>query len=109
MALVTEIYSVTYNSPKDEIYSLTSQIRRAAVSIPSNIADGKAKHSTNEFMRFLWIARGSLAELETQLMIGQNLSYVSPERLEFLLNATEEIGKMLSGLLSKLESLKANT
>ena len=76
MELVTEIYRVTHNFPKEELFGLMSQLRRAAVSIPSNIAEGKGRLSKGEFRQFLGNARGSLAEVETQILIAQNLSYL---------------------------------
>jgi four helix bundle protein len=75
MDLVTEIYRLTKTLPKDEIFGLTSQLRRAAVSIPSNIAEGQGRISKGEFRVFLGNARGSLSELETQIMIAKNLEY----------------------------------
>jgi four helix bundle protein len=100
IALVTDIYRLTQDFPKEEMYGLTSQIRRAAVSIPSNIAEGQARLTRGEFRQFLGHARGSYAELETQLIIAANLG--------FLLNAGDllehlaEVGRMLNGLLSSL-------
>jgi four helix bundle protein len=79
MDLVTEIYSATERFPKHELYGLTSQIRRAAVSVPSNIAEGQAHYSKLEFRHFLRHARGSLAELETQVLIAQRLKYLDDE------------------------------
>lgn len=79
MALVTEIYRVTKEFPKDELYGLTNQLRRAAVSIPSNVAEGYARNSRNELHHFLGQARGSLAELETQIEIAMNLGYMSEQ------------------------------
>jgi four helix bundle protein len=76
MELVTEIYRVTHAFPKEELFGLVSQLRRAAVSIPSNIAEGKGRISKGEFRQFLGNARGSLAEVETQILIAQNLSYL---------------------------------
>ena len=76
MDLVTDIYRVTQSFPRDELYGLTSQLRRAAVSVPSNIAEGQARFSRKEFHQFLSHARGSLVETETQLMIAQNLDYL---------------------------------
>ena len=76
MELVTEVYRVTSDFPREEIYGLTSQMRRAAVSVPSNIVEGAARTSSKEFLQFLSIARGSLSELETQILISQNLGYL---------------------------------
>lgn len=104
MTLVTNVYQLTQQFPKEELYSLTSQIRRAAVSIPSNIAEGRSRHSTKDYMRFVMIARGSVAELETQLRISHNLAYVTQERLQPILNDANEIGRMLNGLFAKLEA-----
>src|SRR3990172_4088398 len=78
MALVKSVYQLTQIFPKEEIYGLTSQIRRAAVSVPSNLADGAARTGKSEFARFLSIARGSLSELETQLLIAADLGYTEP-------------------------------
>lgn len=103
MNLVTSIYTLTNEFPKEEVYSLTNQIRRAAVSIPSNIAEGRSRHSTKEYMRFVMMARGSVAEVETQLLISQNLNYVGDEKIQPLLEDVGEIGRMLSGLFSTLE------
>jgi len=98
--LVTAVYETTRSFPKEEIYGLTSQIRRAAVSIPSNIAEGQARLTRGEFRQSLGHAKGSLAELETQLIIAQNLGFlVSPDGL---FQATAEVGRMLNGLLNSL-------
>lgn len=102
MALVTSIYAITKQFPKEETYSLTSQIRRAAVSMPSNLAEGHAMKSTNHYLKFIYIARGSLAELETQLTIANNLEYVSSKDLEPILTEIEDLGRMLSKLIFSL-------
>ncbi|KKT52685.1 MAG: hypothetical protein VE96_C0010G0006 [candidate division Kazan bacterium GW2011_GWA1_44_22] len=102
--LVANIYSLTKTFPVSEQYILTSQINRSAISIPSNIAEGWARHSTKEFINFLYIARGSLAELETQLLLGSDLNYVSSKKLAEIENQLNEINKMLSGIIWKLKS-----
>ena len=102
MQLVLVIYERTQDFPKSEIYGLTSQLRRAAVSIPSNIAEGQARYSKPEFRHYLRQARGSLAELETQILICQSLSYVSEAHAQHLLNLAAEIGKILNGLIASL-------
>jgi len=104
MELVTEIYRITQDFPKEELFGLTSQLRRAAVSIPSNIAEGKGRLSKGEFRQFLGHARGSLAELETQILIAQNLHYLSEAEANKLLVMVEEMGKVLNGLLSAVKN-----
>lgn len=96
------VYSATGAWPSDERFGLTSQVRRAAVSIPSNIAEGAARRSTPDFLRFLSIARASLAEAETQLIIAERLGYIDASALSSLLGDADEISRMLSGLISKL-------
>jgi four helix bundle protein len=102
MELVTEIYRTTQNFPKEELFGLTSQVRRAAVSIPSNIAEGHAKLSRKEYQHSLGHARGSLAELETQIIIAQNLGYLDEEKVSRTLELSAEIGRILNGLLAAL-------
>jgi four helix bundle protein len=103
MGFVTTVYAITKQFPKEELYGLTSQIRRSAVSIPSNIAEGRSKRSTREFIRFVNIACGSAAELETQLMISHNLNYIASTELAPLINELSSIARMLNGLYSGLE------
>ena len=103
MTLVRDVYSATQRFPKEELYALTSQVRRAAISIPSNIAEGHARNSTKDFLRHLSIALGSLAEMETQLIMARDLQYLPGDRLAPLLAATAEVGKMLRGLQKSLE------
>ncbi|MGE3622555.1 MAG: four helix bundle protein [Bdellovibrionales bacterium] len=103
MGLVESVYLLTKQFPKEELYILTSQIRRAAISVPSNIAEGRSKRSTRDYMRFVHISYGSMAELETQLMISQRLGYASQDRIEPIIAEIGEIGRMLNGLLSGLE------
>ena len=102
MKLVTEIYQISQKFPKEEIYGLTSQIRRSAISIPSNIAEGKGRHTNPEFCQFLIHARGSLLELETQLQIACNLGYLESQKMDVLKVKTVEIGKMLNGLIKAI-------
>jgi four helix bundle protein len=102
--LVTEIYRCTRAFPREEIYALSSQLRRAAVSVPSNVAEGHARLSTGEYKQFLGHAFGSLVEMETQIVIAQKLDYVDPRVAGDLLKRTAEIGKMLNGLLRSLSS-----
>ncbi|HRO06996.1 MAG TPA: four helix bundle protein [Ferruginibacter sp.] len=97
------IYSSTKSFPKEEIYGLTSQIRRAEVSIPANIAEGQARNTTGEFLQFLGIAKGSLAELETLTILSKNLDYLTAEQSEMLLRNSEEITKLLNGLINALK------
>jgi four helix bundle protein len=101
---VTDIYQMTQNFPKEEIYGLTSQIRRAAVSIPSNISEGWARKSTKTYIQFLHISRGSLAEVQTQLVIAENLNYTDTKTTTIISEKADEIGKMLNGLINSLES-----
>jgi four helix bundle protein len=103
MDLVTEVYRATGSFPRDEIYGLTNQLRRAAVSVPSNIAEGQARFSRKEFHHFLSLARGSLVEIETQLMIAQNLEYLTPQRVGALLDKAAELGKVLNGLIASIK------
>jgi len=103
MELVTRIYEVTRTIPREKLYGLTSQLRRAAVSIPSNIAEGQARYSHAEFHHFLRNAKGSLAEVETQIQIACNLKYLSQERKRELLEATAELGRILNALLDSVK------
>ena len=103
MCLVEEVYRLSSNSPKEESFSLTNQIRRAAVSIPSNIAEGQERKGTAEFINFLSISMGSRAEVETQLMIAQRLGYISLTDLDKTLELSNEIKRMTHSLVSKLK------
>ncbi len=101
--LVKFIYKLTQKFPKEEIYSLTSQIRRAAVSIPSNIAEGAGHFSNKEFSRFLVIAYSSSCELDTQLILSYDLEFINNDDLKNSASLIDEIQKMLSGLIKSLE------
>ena len=100
--LVEGIYELTRSFPPKEQYSLTSQIQRAAVSIPTNIAEGWGRGKTGEYVQFLRIARGSLMELETQLIISQRLNYIDQNTLSQLEESIEKIGKMINTLIKNL-------
>ena len=104
MELVKAIYDATDSFPQHEIYGLVSQLRRAAVSIPSNIAEGQAHYTNPEFVRFLRHARGSLAEIETQLLIALDRGYISKPRSEALFGQMDELGRILSGLIKSMRS-----
>ncbi len=102
MGLVMDVYRATSQFPHEEMYGLTSQLRRSAVSIPSNIAEGQGRATRGEFIQFLGHARGSLFELKTQLFIAARLDYVSPECEIRLASQAQEVGRILNGLLSSL-------
>ena len=103
--LVKGVYSATAAFPREEVYGLTSQMRRAAISVPSNIAEGAARGGTKEFLHFLGVARGSLSELETQLYLARELGYLdSTDDLEAEI---EELFRMLGGLMSSLKGRDA--
>ena len=103
MDLVQSVNDATEEFPKREVYSLTDQIRRAAVSIPSNIAEGQAHFSNKEFLHFLRHSRGSLAELETQILIAQRRAYLSEARASELRKRADELSRILSGLINSLK------
>ena len=104
MNLAVKIYELTKHMPKEELYGLTAQMRRAAVSIPSNIAEGQQRTSTREFLRFLSIARGSNAELQTQLVLACKLGYFQSEQIRETMNLTREISKMINALMISLNN-----
>ena len=102
MNLVTKVYSLTKNFPREELYGLTNQLRRAAVSVPSNIAEGQARFSQKEFCHFLGHSRGSLVEIETQILIAQNLGYLDSHDSQDVLDNAAELGRILNGLISSI-------
>ena len=106
MQLVTQIYSITKNLPREELYGLTSQIRRSSVSIPSNIAEGYGRNSRNDYLRFLQISIGSLFELQTQLEICLNLKYLPENNHSEIYEQSREVERMLSSLIRKLNENK---
>ena len=107
MKLVCEVYRETAVFPKHGIYGLTQQMRRAAVSVPSNIAEGKGHRSNREFTHFLFHARGSLLELQTQILIAQELQYSTGEGARALLDTADRVGRALSGLINSLSEKAA--
>jgi four helix bundle protein len=102
--LVSLIYRFTQNFPKEELYGLTSQIRRSAVSIPSNIAEGSARFSRKELTHFLYISLGSLSELETQMIIAQNIGYIKDNEMKIFEEKAIILIKMLSAFIKKLKN-----
>jgi len=103
MDFVAEVYRVTRTFPKEEMYGVTSQLRRAAVSIPSNIAEGQGRQTTGEFRQFLGHARGSLLETETQILLSERLEYLGHKETESLIAQAAEVGRILNGLMNSLE------
>ena len=104
MDLVVAVYKLVKKLPKEELYALSDQMRRAVISIPSNIAEGQARNSKKEFIQFLSIAQGSRAELQTQLLLCVKLGYVTEVEINNLLSLTEEVGKMLTTFILKLKT-----
>ena len=104
MDLVPAVYKVVQRLPKEERYELGSQLRRAVVSVPANIAEGHARQSTKEYLHHLTIARGSLAELETLLLVAERLSYLRPEKLRSLESTIRDLRMPLQGLINSLAS-----
>ena len=104
MDLTAVIYKLVKKLPKEELYSLSDQMRRAVVSIPSNIAEGQDRNTNKEFAQFLHIARGSKAELETQLLICVKVGYLTEIEIIEAINLSVEVGKMLTSLINKLKT-----
>ena len=101
-SLVLKIYEVTNNFPKEEIWGLTSQIRRAAVSVPSNIVEGKARGSRKDFKRFLLIARGSLEEVKYQSLLAKELKFMNDEQYEEITVMIENVSRLFGGIIRKV-------
>ncbi len=100
--LVLKIYELTKTFPKEEQYALTSQIRRAAVSIPSNIVEGKARGFSKDYKRFLLMARGSLEELKYQMLLARDLHYIDEQKYRDIFKDMDEVGRLLGGLIKRL-------
>lgn len=107
MDLAEEIYRRTATFPREEMYNLTQQMRRSAISVPSNIAEGKGRNSRREFNQFLFHARGSLLELQTQVMIAKRLNYFSEEQARQILGHANAVGRSLAGLINSLVEMTA--
>jgi four helix bundle protein len=103
MDLVVGTYKVSRDIPKEELYGLTSQMRRAAVSVPANIAEGQGRRLRGEFIHFLGNARGSLSELETHLEIALRLGYIEQKQYQPVQDQIQEVGRILNGLLRSIE------
>jgi four helix bundle protein len=103
MTLAEDCYRLTRGFPRDELFGITSQIRRSAGSVPANIAEGQGRHSTKEFLHHLSIARGSLKELETHLILSQRIGLLPNDQLPPLLDLVDEVGRMLTGLRKSLQ------
>ena len=100
--LVTDIYSATKQFPADERFGIVSQLNRAAVSVPANIAEGWGRKSSKNYLQFLRVSRGSLMEIETLLVISKNLNFLSPENYAQLSEKAEEVGRILHGLIKSI-------
>ncbi|HKQ99968.1 MAG TPA: four helix bundle protein [Pyrinomonadaceae bacterium] len=107
MDLVQKVYETVRAFPKEEIYGLTSQLKRAAISIPSNIAEGQGRKSTREFLHHLSIAYGSLMEVETQILIAIRLEYLGQQDAELIAAQTAEVGRLINGLSNALTNKQA--
>jgi four helix bundle protein len=106
--LCLDIYKLTKGFPKEELYSLTSQIRRSAISVPSNIAEGYGRKTTSDYLRFLYIAYGSNCELETQILLTGDLGYSKPEQLKNIQENIGEVERMLKALIKSLDNKRLN-
>jgi len=103
MSLVELVYELTRSFPREELFGLATSLRRAAVSIPSKIADGHERDNTREFIHFLSVARGSLAEAETQMEVARRLGYVNDQQLADFVQLASDTGKIINGLMNSVE------
>ena len=106
--LCLEVYKITKEFPDEEKYGLTSQLRRAAVSVPSNISEGYGRKTTPEYIQFLYIAYGSICEMETQILLSGDLGYISTGKLAMLNEGIQEVERMLKALIRSLEKKHSN-
>jgi len=106
MELVVECYQITKSFPKHEVFGLAGQLQRAAISVPANLAEGRARQHTKEFIQHISIAYGSLAELETHIQIAEHLNYIDKSQVDSLMGKAAAIGRMLNGLRRSLEKQK---
>ncbi|HZQ93535.1 MAG TPA: four helix bundle protein [Candidatus Sulfotelmatobacter sp.] len=104
MDLVVQVYGCTRTFPREEVYGLTSQMRRCAVSVPSNIAEGKGRYSRKELLQFLFHARESLLELRTQITIARELGFLAEREGQALSDLTGEVGRLLNGLINRFQA-----
>jgi len=104
---IKDIYNITAKFPKEELYGLTSQIKRAVISIPSNIAEGASRQTEKEFIQFLYISLGSASEVETQLIVAKELNFINENDLNYLLEKLKKIKKMINGLIKHLKDKNA--
>ena len=102
MEIVRHVYQLTRHFPRDEVFGLSSQVRRAAISVPANIAEGHTRGTTKEFLRYVTIAHGSLAELETMFLAARDLQYIDPETFDQVADLCDATGKMLGGFATRL-------
>jgi four helix bundle protein len=109
MDLVEAVYKCSEQFPRKEMFGLTSQVRRAAVAIPSNIAEGQGRRTTRDFLHFLSIARGSLQDVETQILVGRRLNYINDEQNSTILSLVAEIGRLINALIGSLERRALDT
>jgi four helix bundle protein len=104
MDMTVMLYRIVKNLPKEEIYSLSDQMRRAAMSIPSNIAEGFGRNSTKEYIHFLYITKGSVCELETQLMLCVKIKYLTETEIQPIMDLLDEIGKMITTIIKTINA-----
>src|SRR5579864_6765913 len=108
MTIAERAYRLTAGFPREEVYGMTSQIRRAAVSVAANIAEGHGRENSGSFIQFLRVSQGSLKELETHLLLATRVGWIGKEEVEPVLQQCDELGRMLRGLIRSIQSRKSN-